>query len=346
MPRTPVIPAELRRGPFHIDDAERAGVSHHRLRGANYRRLYPRVWVHTGHVMTEACWWRAALLHAPDDAMFTGATGLQRLGLDLGPHLPIQMVVPRDLHRDVDDIVFHRTECLPDNEDRTVCPEAVFAEICRWFSLPEAVAAGDWLLAQEHMTIRSLHRFCERDDWRAGAWEARQVSRLLDARSRSIPESKTRVHFWAAGLPAPEVNAPVLVDGRAVALADWLWRLFRLAAEYEGGHHQSDRSQYLKDLDRYRIFRRIDLDYVQVTAEHSPTSAVLAVYRRLIANGYAGPPPNFGPGFQGLTEPVPLTLPRFGLGAPDPTGRYAPLFTAGPATVGTSKHAASRPVER
>lgn len=330
MPRAAAVPEVLRQGPFHVTEAHRAGISHHRLRGSSYRRLFPRVWVWTGHSMTEACWWRAALLHAPPDAVFTGATALQQLGLDLGPHLPIEMVVPRDLHRDVSDLVLHRTDRLPPHADRVVCAEAVFVEVCRWFPLLDAVAAGDWLLARGLMSIESVHRFCHTDSWRAGVDDARHVARLLDARSRSVPESRTRLRFWAAGLPAPEVNAPVLLDGRVVAVADWLWRAFLLAAEYEGGHHQTDRSQYLKDIDRYGLFRRIGLDYVQVTSEDSATSTVLAVYRRLVAAGYEGAPPTFGARFAALDLPVPEALPVLGLGVPDASGAYAPLFVADP----------------
>lgn len=310
MSRTANVPDALRHGPFHVEQAYAEGVDHDRLRGRSYRRLFPRVWVLREHQMSEADWHRAALLYAPNDACFTGVTRLQQLGLDVGPHRPMQMVVGRDLHRDRDDdrreVYLHRCDVLPEHRDRSVSVTAAFVEACRTLTVLDAVAAGDWLLRAGMLEPERFLHFCRRDHWRAGVEEALWLWPMLDGRSWSLQESRARVFFLAAGLPRPELNVPIEQEGRTVAIVDWWWRSFRAAAEYEGGHHQTDRGQYVADIDRFAALRRADVAYTQITREHfrSPRAMVRAIHSMLVASGYIGPEPAFGAAFRAVELPV------------------------------------------
>lgn len=329
MPPTPSVPPSLQSGPFHVRDATALGVTSHRLRGRAFKRLLPRVWVWTGHSMSPGDWHDAALLYAPDDARFTGVTRIQRLGLDIGPHFPLQMVVARDLHRDHPAVVIHRTDRMPHSDATDVVPVAAFIEACRWLSVLDAVAVGDWLLRLGHMEPAELVRRCRRDSWREGAAEALWLSPLLDAEALSPQESRVRLNFHAGGLPSPEVNAPIESGGRRVAVADWWWRAYRLVAEYEGGHHQTHRAQYLADIDRYRLFRDLGIDYLQITREllRNPRTMLRRVDDRLRRAGWDGPPVSTGSRVAALELPVPeaknavpgLNAPRLAL-SPRTTG--------------------------
>lgn len=292
MARRAHVPAALAHGPFHVRDGREHGLSQRQLDGGTWHRLLPAVWVHRDVVMTEALWWTAARKFAPPDARFTGATRLQQLGLDLGPHRPLQMVVARDLHRAHGEVFIHRTDVMPPHDDEGVSAEAVFIEICRAFSVLDAAAAGDWLLAQGHLNRSRLVALCRQQPWRAGAPEALWMLPLLDPAARSVPESQVRVYLQVAGLPRPEINVEVDVAGRRL-LPDWWWRHLRAAAEYEGGHHQTDRAQYVADIDRYRLYRRAEVVYCQITAElrRSPRTMVRRVHEMLVEAGYDGPAP-------------------------------------------------------
>lgn len=295
MARPAQIPPALMIEPFHVAEAAALGVSQRRLAGRSYRRLLPGVWAWSGLVMTEPLWWVAARKYAPSDARFTGATRLQQLGLDLGPHRPLQMVVGRDLHRSHPDVFLHRSERLPLHDDDAVCAEAVFVEVCRWFSVLDAVAAGDFLLAHGHMSRERLAWLVATEPWREGVEHAAWVARMLDGASRSVPESNARMHMLAAGLPRPEVNVTVEVGGTLLT-PDWWWRRFRVAAEYEGTHHQVWRTQYVADIDRYQLYRRAGVRYQQITKELAsrPSTMVRRLHDLLVGAGYSGPAPATG----------------------------------------------------
>jgi hypothetical protein len=73
---------------------------------------------------------------------------------------------------------------------------------------------------------------------------------LLDARSRSRPESHLRYALVSSGLPVPEVNAAIHTDdGEWLAEPDLVYREQRLALEYNGGVH-ADPRRMRKDLTR------------------------------------------------------------------------------------------------
>jgi hypothetical protein len=75
-------------------------------------------------------------------------------------------------------------------------------------TLPQLVAAGDRAL-QLGATIDSLGEVCGRLRRRPGSLLAARALPLLDARSRSRPESHLRVAVSAPDLPRFEVNVPI-----------------------------------------------------------------------------------------------------------------------------------------
>ena len=130
----------------------------------------------------------------------------------------------------------------------------------------------------------------------------------LDGDSWSLMESETRALLTFAGLPTPRCNAPVRVSETVTLVVDLWFEAWGAVVEYEGGHHQTERAQYVADIDRYELMRRASIPYRQVTKEQLavPRNVVRAVHRLLVENGYDGPAPSFGPHwarlFQRLSE--------------------------------------------
>ncbi len=288
------IPEALRHRPFTRAEAFEQGLTARMLDGARFVRIHPRVWRVHDHVMTDDDWRTAASLALPPQAHLTGLSRLQQCGLELGPLNPIRFVVEGDLHLAFDHVFLHRTKKLPPTDAVGVTVAAAFIAFCALARTIDAIRAGDWLLHHGHMTAREVHDLALAELWRPGSHEAIWVLPHLDGHSRSQKESETRAVLEFAGLPRPEVNATVQLEGLAV-IVDLLYRLHRLVVEYEGNQHQVDRGQYRSDLDRYSLMRDADLRYVQVTHEtlRSPRHVAVQVHRQLVRAGYDGPPPCF-----------------------------------------------------
>jgi hypothetical protein len=297
-----VIPSELTSGPFTRAQALALGVSKSMLQGRRFVRVHPGVWRHVDHDMSSADWVEAARLALPPSARTTALTRLQQLGLDFGPRFPVRYVVEGDHHLALDGIFLHRTKVMPPTDEVGVTPTAAFVACCARLRVIDAIQVGDWLLHHGHMTRRSLRDFILAQPWRTGAPEASWVLEHLNGDSRSLKESETRALITFARLPAPKCNHSVSVSQTVTIIIDLWFEEWRCALEYEGGHHQTDRAQYVADIDRYTLMRRVRIDYRQVTKEHlaAPRHLVRMVHGLLVDNGYDGPPPDFGTRWEGL----------------------------------------------
>lgn len=302
---SPVEPGFLTR-PFTLTEFTASGYSAKILRSKRFIRCHPQVWVSAHHVMSPGDRREAARLALPSQARMTDITRIQDLGLDYGEPSPLHFVVDHDLHLDIEGIMLHRTAEMPPSDGRAVTPAAAFVAYCSHARVIDAVGVGDWLLHWGHMSMSELADLTAGQRWRNGAVQARRVIPSLSARSRSVPESQLRVIFGASGITGLEVNAPFDTDAGRTLEIDLLVRGCRFAIEYEGTHHQSDRDQYLKDIDRHALFRELGLHYTLVTKEHMryPRSVVLSTHRRLLERGYDGPPPHFGQRWHAAFEPI------------------------------------------
>lgn len=121
--------------------------------------------------------------------------------------------------------------------------------------LPDLVAAGD----------RALQLGCTREDIaqivramarRRGNVLARHAADLLDARSRSRPESHIRVALRQAGLDCFEVNEPVTNEhGEWLAEPDLSCCEAKIALEYQGAEH-ANAGRMRRDITRLTDLRR------------------------------------------------------------------------------------------
>jgi hypothetical protein len=290
------IPEELLIGPFSSATAQALGVTSRMLQGARFVRIFPRVWRHRDHEMTEDDWIRGAVLTLPPHARLTGITRIQQLGLHYGPRRPIRFVVEGDLHLAPPEIFLHRTKRMPPADEHAVTPAAAYIAYCAKARVIDAIKVGDWLLHRNHITVVEVRSLALAELWRDGAHEAIWVLEHLDPRARSVKESETRSVLVFAGLPRPEVNVPVPVGRNVELIGDLVLRHWCVVVEYEGSQHQTDRAQYVADVDRYAMFRRSTIRYVQVTHEKLayPRMVVGEVYRELVDAGYDGPAPDFG----------------------------------------------------
>jgi hypothetical protein len=302
----PQFPEALRGRLFSRREALASGMTPRQLDGKFLLRLFPRVYVERSHELTALDRIAAAGLAMPDRAQLSHVSRIQALGLRIDEIYPVHFTIAGDLHLDLDDVVLHRTEVLPPLDEVGVTPAAAFVQYCAKATLLEVIKVGDWLLHHRHMTNAEVAELARLQHWRPGAWQARQVLPLLDAGARSVQESEVRVRVEAAGLPRPEVNVRLEVDGDLLGIGDLLLRCVMLVLEYEGRQHAESARQFNRDIERYASFRRNAVEYLQITRETSgrPKVMVQRVYTRMVELGYDGPPPVFGARWHQLNQPI------------------------------------------
>jgi hypothetical protein len=310
------LPDTLLHRPFARGEALVLGVSPRVLEGSRFVRLHQQVYRHRDHAMTFDDDIAAARLALPHSAHLTGSTRLRLLGLEHGPAYPLRFVVQGDLHLVLDGVFLHRTARLPPVDAVGVTPAAAYVAVCRRARTIDAISVGDWLFHRDHVDADELRALVAHEPWRDGAAEVAWVLDLLVGDARSIRESELRSVLTFAGLPAPLSNAPIAL-GEVEVHGDLWFPAFRTAVEYEGVQHQTNRGQYVSDIDRYALYRRHDVHYVQLTTEkmRSPRAVVREVHECLVRGGYAGAPPDFGATWDQLFTRLSRLVPRRSLRA-------------------------------
>lgn len=300
------VPDEFRHRPFHRAEALESGITRSVLQGPQFRRVHESVYCHVAHESSFTDRLTAARLALPPNALTTGITRLQELGIDVGPRSPLHFVVPGDLHLAIDGIFLHRTTSPPPHEDGAATAEAAFVAYCAESRLIDAITVGCELLRLARLDLHLLDQLIDEEKWRRGVAETTYVLPFLDDRCRSMPEAELLAYVVRAGLPQPEVNQQVELAPGVLATPDLWFLRFLVAVEYEGSQHQQDRGQYNADIDRYAAYRRHGVAYELVAKERmrTPRTVVRAIHAALVQRGYDGPAPDFGSQWDALFHPL------------------------------------------
>lgn len=147
-------------------------------------------------------------------------------------------------------------------------PARTALDIASRFRLGQAVASVDALARATHLTMADVDLLIERYRGRRGIRQARRALNLVDAGAESPRETWLRLLLIRAGFPAPATQIPVYGEyGQLVAVLDMGWEEMKLAVEYEGDHHRTDRRQFNKDITRLETLTDLDWVVIRVTAE-------------------------------------------------------------------------------
>lgn len=83
--------------------------------------------------------------------------------------------------------------------------------------------------------------------------------------AESPKETETRLLLTGAGLPEPMIQFVVSAHGRFVARVDLAYPQWRVAIEYEGDGHRTDRDQWRVDIRRQRDLEDLGWIVIRVT---------------------------------------------------------------------------------
>jgi hypothetical protein len=133
-----------------------------------------------------------------------------------------------------------------------------------------AVAALDALARATQLKLADAELVAERYKGHRNIRRARRALALVDAGAQSPRETWLRLMVIEAGYPPPQTQIPVYGEhGELVAVVDLGWEDLKIALEYEGEHHRTDRRQLRRDIERYEALDTMGWITIRVMADHT-----------------------------------------------------------------------------
>jgi very-short-patch-repair endonuclease len=286
-------------GPFRGSAAVAAGaLSRGQLAGPRFRRLFPDVYAPAAVPVNMALRSRAASLLVEPCGVLAGYSAAELLGASCGPeNAPAEVLFPRSRRR-LAGLVVH-TDALAADETvvraglRMTTPARTAFDLARWQPLVEGVTAVDALAHRFPFDLDEVRALRSRHLGAHGGGRIGRVLSLVDRRSESPMESRTRVALVLGGL-FPQVQYRVHLDDLRVRL-DLAFPEVLLGVEFDGGHHRTA-EQARRDLHREAalaaagwtvlrfdagtVFRRPDLIVTRTRLELARRASKIAVSAR------------------------------------------------------------------
>ena len=125
-----------------------------------------------------------------------------------------------------------------------------------------------------------------------GARGIRQLFELLplvDGGAASPQETRLRLLYLDAGFPRPSTQIPVYERGwEVLRTLDMGWEQFKVASEYDGDQHRTDRVQYVRDQRLMPKVARLGWDVIRVIKEDRDAEILDRTYLALVRRGWDG----------------------------------------------------------
>ena len=160
-------------------------------------------------------------------------------------------------------------------------------------NLVDLVILGDAAVRRGWTKPEQIAERAERAHGR-GVRLARRAAALVRIRVDSPMETRLRLLLVLAGLPEPAVNQPINDMGGWLATPDLSYPGWKIAIEFDGDHHRTERRQWAADKRRRRMLRE-DLHWqiLECTADdvlRRPEETLRWVHGHLTAAGHPSVP--------------------------------------------------------
>ena len=165
-------------------------------------------------------------------------------------------------------------------------PMEAWAQSAAILDRDDLVAVGDHLLSSGRATVIRLGEITDRWIGRPGGARLRWATARVRPGVRSRPETHLRLLIVKARMPEPEIAPPVDVAGGLVLHPDLAFVDRKLALEYEGFDHFTDRRTVEVDIERRELLAEVGWRTIRVTAPQlygDPTRLVARIRRHLAA---------------------------------------------------------------
>jgi hypothetical protein len=173
-----------------------------------------------------------------------------------------------------------RNETIADDEVTAVAgipittPVRTAFDLARHLPRDEALVRLDSLMRATPFAVQDVGRLAQRYRGARGLRQLSTAVPLVDGGAASPKETWLRLLVVDAGCPRPTTQIPVIDGRRLVAVLDMGWEDIKVAVEYHGDHHRTNRAQYVKDQRRLRTLERLGWIVIRVIAEDSEADIV------------------------------------------------------------------------
>lgn len=267
--------------PFIGSEALRSGeVNRHQLR-TRYRAIFPGIYVATDTQpslceRSFAAWlWsgRVGVLAGLAASALHGAKWINAdIPIDLicdKPRAPVGVSTRRDR---LSDREIQRVRGLP-----VTTPARTAFDLGRRAPVGIAVARLDALMSATGVTVEAIQDVARSHPRRRGLRRLEAVLDLVDPGAQSPKETWLRLLLIEVGLPRPRTQIPVRAPDGSTYYLDMGWEDVKVAVEYDGDHHRTDRVQYARDIRRIEALTALGWLVVRVVAGDTPADIVRRV---------------------------------------------------------------------
>ncbi len=148
-----------------------------------------------------------------------------------------------------------------------------------------AVARLDALMRANPFPIEDVRLLTKAHRGARGLRQLRAALSLVDGGAASPKETWLRLLLIDSGLPGPATQIPVHERRHLIAILDMGWEAYKVAVEYDGDQHRTNRKQYAKDHWRMRKLEAMGWIVIRAIAEDSPGDIVRRVRTALRKRG-------------------------------------------------------------
>ena len=258
--------------PFLGQEAVRRGQLSARQLQKDYQSVFRNVYLPNGTLLTALTRARAAWLWSAGEATLVGLSAAAVLGTKwIDPQAPAEL--SRADRHSPKGIVAH-TYDLTDDECRLVdgmritTPVRTAFDIGRSMRRDHAVVHLDALTHATDLKIRDVLTLADGKRGLRGVRKLRKTLAFVDGGAESPQETRVRLLFMDAGLPVPETQIEFADEYGVVRIrVDMGWREWKVAVEYDGVQHWSDKYQRSWDIDRIAMLEAAGWVVIRVSAE-------------------------------------------------------------------------------
>ena len=255
--------------PFIGSEAVAAGALSKSTLRSQYRRVFPDVYIGRDSDPTPVTLARCGWLWSGRTGIVAGRSAAALLGanwVDVGK--PVELIhgnrnAPAGIAVHGDRVAADEIMTLDGVAFTT--PERTALDLGCWYQLGPALASLDALAGVTQIDLAHVAALAERYPGRRGIRKARRALSLVDGGAQSPRETWLRLLLIEAGFPRPQTQLPVCDGtGKAIAYLDMGWEDLKVAVEYDGEQHRTDRRQYIWDVRRRELLDHLGWIVVRV----------------------------------------------------------------------------------